>query len=306
MSKCECGFKCAQSYNMDRHRASMQHAKNMMKLESALKRDKSGDESGYTCTACEYSTTRKFNYSKHLLSERHKFMIDRASTKVDNPLVDKIVEVFEMAMKSQLQNNDMIKVLTERLAVTPVTVSTPLAVQQTNVQATSYTGNTNCHNKKFNLNIYLNEKCGNAMNLSDFVKNMVITLEDLEHLGEVGYATGMSNIISRALREKEEKERPVHCSDIKRETIYIRENDAWTKDIERQETLKAIEHISNKNYKAFAEWRLKHPDHVIQDSHEYEAWARISKSMCGSCNEANLNKVMHNLAIATAIDKDNV
>ena len=276
MLTCDCGFQSDRRYNMDRHLESKQHVQG----------DGPNEEGTHLCALCDYSTNLKANLKKHLLSAKHRMAEALATAEAAAATAARpTVEIMELMLRQQLQQSELIKTLTERLVPTQ------------NVT------NTNCNNKKFNLNFFLNEECKDAMNLSDFVKNVVITLEDLEHLGEVGYAAGMTDIITKALRHKEMKDRPLHCSDIKREVMYIRENDAWKKDHERQETLRAIERISNKNYKAFMEWRRLHPDHVIQDSSEYDAWSRISQSMCGGCNETNLNKVMHNLALATAIDK---
>jgi hypothetical protein len=289
---------------MDRHLESKQHGLNL--AQQKRRKKEAEEELIHVCSLCDYSTTLKTNLRKHLLTEKHK-MTEALAAASTRPIMS--VEMMELMLrhhseslryladsteKQQLQQSELIKTLTERL------VPTQNVMLENVVQNVT---NTNCNNKKFNLNFFLNEECKDAMNLSDFVKNVVITLEDLEHLGEVGYAAGMTDIITKALRHKEMKDRPLHCSDIKREVMYIRENDAWKKDHERQETLRAIERISNKNYKAFMEWRRLHPDHVIQDSSEYDAWSRISQSMCGGCNETNLNKVVHNLALATAIDK---
>ena len=175
--------------------------------------------------------------------------------------------------------------------------------QTTNSQnTTTTTTSTNSHNKKFNLNFFLNEECKHAQNLSDFVKNVVISMEDLEHIGNVGYTQGMSKILTKAIQEKEEKDRPMHCTDVKRETIYIRENDKWTKDLEREETKKAIEYISNKNYKAFRQWRDLHPEYAIHDTEDYETWYRISRHMCNTDPNA-VKKLVHHLATITAIEK---
>ena len=237
-----------------------------------------------------------------------------------------LIEVMEMFMKHQahqtehqteqmkhqsIQNTEMFKALADRITAAASTQQAFLAtipqnvmLENSNSQNTTTTTN-NSHNKKFNLNFFLNEECKNAMNISEFIQNVVITMEDLEHLGEVGYTEGMSKILSKAIREKEKTERPMHCTDIKRETIYVRKNDAWQKDTELEETKRLIQHVSHKNYKALAEWRNEHPEHVVADSEDYEAWYRISRNICNT-DPAALNKLVRHLAMATAIEKSEI
>jgi hypothetical protein len=109
---------------------------------------------------------------------------------------------------------------------------------------------TNMNKPKFNLNFFLNETCKNAMNIMDFVDQVEITFQDLEETGRLGYAEGMSKIIVNALDKIQESFRPIHCSDLKREVLYVKDNDVWCKDQEsKDKLLKAVKHISHKNFK---------------------------------------------------------
>ena len=141
------------------------------------------------------------------------------------------------------------------------------------------------------------------MNINDFIQNVVITMEDLEHLGEVGYTEGMSKILTKAIRSTETSERPMHCTDVKRETIYVKKDDAWKKDEDCEETKRLIQHISHKNYKALTEWREQHPEHTEQDTADYEAWYTISRNMCNT-DPAALKKLIRHLAVTTAVEKN--
>jgi hypothetical protein len=106
---------------------------------------------------------------------------------------------------------------------------------------------TNSHNKAFNLNFFLNETCKDAMNIMDFVDSIKIQLSDLERVGEVGYVEGISNIIVKNLNELDVTQRPVHCTDKKRETMYIKDEDKWEKDEENSKIKKAIRRVASKN-----------------------------------------------------------
>ena len=251
-----------------------------------------------------------------------------SATKAEPVLLIEVMELFlkhqtEMlrvnagtSESQQIQHTEMFRALTDRVVahqqqqqMTSSSLPQNVMLDQANSQNTTTSTNnsqntttTNSHNKKFNLNLFLNEECKNAQNLTDFVKNVVISLEDLEHLGEVGYTQGMSKILSKAMQSKDQTERPMHCTDVKRETIYIRENDAWKKDMQQEQTVKAIEHIAHKNYKTFKEWRDLHPEHAVADTEDYETWYRISRSMCNT-DPSNVKKLVHHLATITAIEK---
>jgi hypothetical protein len=120
-------------------------------------------------------------------------------------------------------------------------------------------------------------------------------------LGEMGYTEGMSKILTKAIRSTETTERPMHCTDVKRETIYVRKDDAWKKDGE--ETKRLIQHIAHKNYKALMEWREQHPEHTEPDTADYEAWYTISRNMCNT-DPAALKKLIRHLALTTAVEKN--
>lgn len=116
--------------------------------------------------------------------------------------------------------------------------------------------NNNSHNKSFNLQLFLNETCKDAMNLTDFVESIQLQLKDFQDIGEHGYVNGISNIIIKNLKALEENMRPVHCSDVKRESIYVKENNTWSKDTNDNQSLKrAIKAIAHKNTKMMPKYR---------------------------------------------------
>jgi hypothetical protein len=207
-----------------------------------------------------------------------------------------VVSMFGMLMKHQ---ETMVKViLADRIQTLPLqNVMLENSHNQTTKQENSHNITTN---KNFNLQFFLNEECKNAMNFSDFIKTLSVTTEDIEHMGEVGYAQGMSKILTKALSET--NVRPMHCTDAKRETMYVKENDEWHKDLDCEESKRLIQHIQQKNYKALKEWRDNHPEHTVSDSEDYEAWYRISRNMCNTDPSA-LKKLIRHLAAVTAVEK---
>ena len=168
--------------------------------------------------------------------------------------------------------------------------------------------NNNTINNRFNMNIFLNEQCKDAMNLSDFLNNIDVSLEDVSNVGRLGYADGISRIIINALKDMDVYERPIHCSDIKREIMYIKDNDIWEKDDERKYQMKRVlKLISHKNVKRLLDWREAHPGWLVYDSKEEAECLRITnESMGGGSDEENerlYKKMIRKIAHETLIDK---
>jgi len=168
--------------------------------------------------------------------------------------------------------------------------------------------NTNCNNT-FNLQFYLNETCKDALNLSEFVDSIKMQLSDLETTGRQGYVEGISKIINKKLNELESCKRPIHCSDLKRETIYIKDDNEWIKDSDSKDKLKqAIKQISFKNIQMIAEWRKLYPDCTNADSRKNDLYLNIvSNAMSGSTKEeqtSNINKIISNVTKSIVIAKN--
>ena len=166
----------------------------------------------------------------------------------------------------------------------------------------------NSHNKTFNLNFFLNETCKNALNITEFVSSIKPTLEELEYTGRQGYVAGISNIILKKLNSLEEYIRPIHCCDLKREVLYIKDNNHWTKETEEKPILtKAIKTIANENIKNIQEWRELNPECTESDSQKNNLYLKIvSNSMSGldkDETEKNTNKIISNVAKEVAILK---
>jgi len=164
--------------------------------------------------------------------------------------------------------------------------------------------NINSNNKTFNLNFFLNETCKNAMNIKDFVNSIKLQLSDLESVGRLGYIEGLSKIIIKKLNALDVTERPVHCSDSKRDTMYVKDEDKWEKESEENPTvLKAIEDIANKNTKQVKEWKIKNPECASSKSCKADQYSHIVIEVVCSNNDANNKKVLKKIAKEVSIDK---
>jgi len=168
--------------------------------------------------------------------------------------------------------------------------------------------NTNINsNNKFNLNVFLNEKCKNAMTLKDFVKSINISVQDFIETGERGFIDGISNIIVERINEMEIHDRPLHCTDLKRETVYIKDENKWEKDEDKVKLRKAVKGVAYKNERMRPVWYDSTPDVGIMGTENYEKFFKYSESSLGGCGreETELfeDKVMKNVMKEVTIDK---
>ena len=172
--------------------------------------------------------------------------------------------------------------------------------------------NTNSHNnnnnKTFNLQFFLNEECKNALNISDFVSSIKMDLDDLEKTGLLGYAEGISNIINKNLNGLDQTMRPIHCSDVKREVFYVKNDDQWIKENDAKPVLtKAIKQVAHENIRQISEWQKKYPDCCDPDSTKNDAYLNIvSNAMSGLTSEEqmkNYEKIISNVAKEVIIEK---
>ena len=202
----------------------------------------------------------------------------------------------ELQKQSQQQNNDFQKQILELCKNTIIT---------TNNNNTSI--NNNSHNKTFNLQFFLNDTCKNAMNLTDFVSSLQIDLTDLESVGELGFVNGLSKLIINGLNDLEECERPVHCSDLKRESIYVKDDNKWEKeDAENTKMKKALKQIAHKNIKMLPVWKTKNPDCKRSESHLSDKYSHmVIEAMGGSGDndEEKANKIIRKIAKEVTIKK---
>jgi hypothetical protein len=175
-----------------------------------------------------------------------------------------------------------------------------LAVKPT----TTINGNNNCNNR-FNINMFLNEKCKDAMNIMDFVDSLKLTLSDLEKTGEIGYVKGISNIIVNGLNQLDVYKRPIHCSDSKRETLYVKDNNAWEKEKEdKQKITRAIKHISIRNAKQVGAWTKENKGYNDSSNKKNDKYLKIVSEANGGEPE-EINKIISNISSKVVIDKEN-
>ena len=281
----------------------------------------------YYCEKCDYGTCKKSSFKNHNESKKHK-------NNGINENYAKLCSTKYQCEKCEKKFNDRTglwrhkkKCLTDNAQyIDGININDKNALvihllkQNTELQhkiidmsskstITNNTNNTNnTTNNTFNLNVFLNETCKDAMNISDFVSSIKMELDDLEHVGRTGYIQGISNILIKNLNNIEQHLRPLHCSDFKREILYIKDNNKWTKDTDNKPILtNAIKIIANQNIKQINKWVQQYPDCVKSNSKKNDLYLKIvSNSMNGFTKEEsdkNIHKIITNVAKNVTIAK---
>ena len=213
-------------------------------------------------------------------------------------LMEQSKQSTELQKQSQQQTSELQKQIIE------------LCKNTTTMTTTNNNNNTiNSHNKIFNLQFFLNDTCKNAMNLTDFVSSLQIDLTDLESVGELGFVNGLSKLIINGLNDLEECERPVHCSDLKRESMYVKEDNKWEKeDADNTKMKKALKQIAHKNTKMLPVWKAKNPDCKRSESHLSDKYSHLvieAMGGPGDNDEEKANKIIRKIAKEVTIKKQN-
>jgi DNA-binding transcriptional MerR regulator len=183
------------------------------------------------------------------------------------------------------------------------------AVKNNTGSMTNCNNNTTNNNNHFNLNFFLNDTCKDAMNITDFLGNMDVHIDELEYIGNHGYVNGMTKMIMERLKEMDITKRPIHCTDIKRETMYIKDKDEWSKDTdELTKVRKILNRISMNNYRTIPEWKSAHPECEVVASRTYDFCYSMMESLLGDVEDEQLkldNKIIKTMAKTLYVNKIN-
>jgi hypothetical protein len=177
-----------------------------------------------------------------------------------------------------------------------------------NSNVNNNTIHTNSHNKTFNLQVFLNETCKDAMNMKDFIKSLELSMFELERMGEIGFAEGVSKLFVDRLNSLDITKRPIHCSDVKREIIHIKDDNKWERDNANLDRLrKIIKQITHKNILRVDDWKKANPGCTEYNSRKNDQYLRINMEAIGPVDEAeekrDFGKIIRRVAESTAIDK---
>ena len=294
-----CDYKTSNKYNFNRHTLTAKCCMDVKSMKIT--------EEKFECKKCDYITYNKFSYNKHLLTVKHNM---DTKDKDWEKVIDNGEEIYKCKCgktykysqglskhKKYCKNKD--KYISKECFKNTILDATSIfeIIKQNNEfkelmihqnqlinkfmerenQIINTTNNNNSNNtinqtnnQTFNLNFFLNETCKDAMNVKEFLDNLNPTIDDLENVGEKGFVKGISEIILKSLRGMEITKRPIHCTDIKREVVYLKEDDKWNKDDTNNSKMKdLIRRVENKNFSNIYHWQQMNPNVRVLDSPEY-------------------------------------
>jgi len=298
--ECEiCDFTTSNKNDYNRHISTQKHIRNVSATFSNIKATKKTQD--LICSNCSKKYRDRSGLWRHKKTCNYSTVDDIINdnkikvnkNKDDDEDYINIKELFLMFIQ---QNNKVQDALIE--------MSKQITNNNSHNSNNSHNQTTNNNsNNSFNLQFFLNETCKNAMNITDFMNSIKLQLSDLINVGEVGYVEGISNIIVKNLNALDITERPVHCTDKKRETIYIKDEDKWEKDEDDKILKKFIKNIAYKNQKLFPQFKEKYPDYNDSDSIRSDQYSKIVIESLDDNNDEKNHKIIKNISRATTIDK---
>ena len=292
-----CDYKCCKKSDMEKHFSSLKHQCN--------KNDNLGNTEirhiELVCKICDKTYKSRVGMWRHKkictpstdynIIENSNKISDVSSSEI-NVLTNLVLEMVKSNTELQKQNNELQKQVLE--------------VCKNNNTTNNNTNHINSHNKTFNLQFFLNEQCKDAMNISDFVNTFDLQLEDLESVGELGYVEGITKQIVNKLNSMDIYKRPMHCSDAKRETIYIKDDNKWEKEEKNNPKLRqAIKNLSFINMKLVGKWSDTYPESKSSESRLNDKYMKLIKQTTGGNGEISdsEDKIIRRIAKEIIIDK---
>ena len=270
----KCDYYTSRKSQYERHTSTLKHFRKQMETNGNVLVQKSS--TAYICKECNKDYKNRSGLWKH-----NKICNSEKSSECNQPnnidaLTNLVLEVVKSNNELQKQNNELHKNVMDIYKH---------GTSNTNIQ------NINSNNKTFNLNVFLNETCKDAMNITDFVDSLKLQLSDLECVGKLGFVEGISNIIVKNLKALDVHKRPVHCSDSKREVMYIKDEDKWEKENEEKNKLrKVIKKIANKNSRLLPQFKEKYPDCGKSDSKFSDQYNKLIVEAMGGPGDNDYEK----------------
>jgi len=298
---CElCSFGCSNKYNWKKHLSTTKHKNGNKMVTNGQKMVTSPRSCSvvHVCPDCNKNYKYRSGLSRHrkkcnkktstnLLNCKKKRCKKMQPTSDGAPIIDSFNKVIDTMAKQQDQINKLLDLQKEMIPKM---------------------GSNN--NNNMTINVFLNEHCKDAMNLTDFINSIKISLEDLEYTNQHGYVKGLSNIFTKHLTDVGEKQRPIHCSDKKRLQFYVKEGDTWDKDPQNTKIDQSITAVTNKAFNELKQWQDAHPGYDSINSPVNKEWLEMIVKLSGGStetdqhrNKENIKRTMsHSLSIKEAIN----
>jgi hypothetical protein len=315
---CEiCNYITVRRSNYNSHLLTAKH-----KSATAINNIKQKTSPTYCCEICDYITVRKSNYNSHLLSVKHKTATNGNTTsnthtcEICNKIYkdrtglwrhkqicvsNSVVKPIEVSEKDELIMT-LLKQNTEQNRMNAELHAKVIELCKNGIMNNS--NNTTNHNKTFNLQIFLNETCKDAVNLEDFAKAVVLQLSDLDKIGEIGFVDGMTNIIETRLKSLDVNKRPIHCTDAKREVFYVKDNDKWGKDKNNEKMRRLILRMDRKLAPLLMAFDQNHKNKGYANDYEDIKHQQMKCEILGGADDTkNADAIIRRISKKILIDK---
>jgi len=294
----ECDYQCGKRRDYDRHILTRKHRiltytdagakKSPVQYICECGKEYKHRQSLYThkskCINVKEVLGEKNDIAEHRLAEDREPILDQPLSAREKLLFDIIEKQTQVQEEQNKINNKLLSAVEE-----------------------GKLGNTTNNNNQFNLNVFLNDKCKNALNITDFLESLQLQLQDVEETGRLGHVNGISRIFINALNKMDETERPIHCSDSKREILYIKDQNQWRKDDNKKKLKSAIDTVSNKNAEQLVDWQKTHPGCLDMNSSENAKFTEIALNSLGPEDtqeyDKNKDKIVKNIMKEVVIAK---
>jgi hypothetical protein len=314
---CEyCDYITHNKKDFKKHETTLKHSKKLQILQNTtntnIKNSKipNFDNKKYKCLC-----GKEYKHHSSLWNHNKKCNFSEENTNLNEDNISLVTEEIEekyeegspmnttMILELLKQNNEFKELIIEQNKKILELVNSSNVTNNNNI-----TNNNNTTNNKFNLNIFLNEKCKDAFNITDFINSIDVGFKDFENFGRLGYVSSINNILIRELKGLDLYKRPIHCSDLKREVIHIKDNDTWVKDEDKKHMKRAIKLIEHKNIKLVPGWLKANPKADDISTKKHEEYMKILDNSMGEMkdedNERNYEKIIRNVAKEILIDKE--
>jgi hypothetical protein len=282
---CEvCDFKCYKKSNYDNHLNTLKH-QNLINPNAILTKKSK---------LFECNCGKIYKHSSTLCAHKKKCNGIKP-TPISNNVASNCVIIPELIVELIKDNKEMKQLMIEFCKN---------GMNNNSYNTNQTNNNINSNNKSFNLQFFLNETCKNAMNIMDFANSIQVKLTDLENIGELGYVDGISKIIIDNLKLLDVTQIPVHCSDFKREMMYVKDNDKWEKENDDKTKIKKlINHVANKNISLISEWKNTYPECTNSNSNKSTKINKMIMEVMDT-NKEKKEKIINKIAKETTIDKE--
>jgi len=294
---CElCDYKCYKTKHYSQHLLTQKHLRKHHALDGNTMETQKKTLTSYECNTCNISFKSRSGLWKHNAKGCYVNNDTEHHVKNSNNNATDKDELINYLIKENQEFKSMILEFVKKDSY-----------NQCN-NTLSNNNHSNNNNKTFNLNFFLNETCKDAMNMKDFIKSLEMSLPELEKMGELGFAEGMSRVFVDRLNQLDVTQRPIHCSDVKREIIHIKDDNKWEKDNANLDRLrKIIKQLTHKNILRVDDWKRENQGCTEYNSRKNEQYLRINMEAIGPVDDGEVKRdfgrIIRRVAENTAIDK---